>query len=52
LAVAIAADKRKFERLYELEAYARLRQLGLWADPKPVAPWEWREQKRSSAVGM
>lgn len=28
--------------LYEMEAYARLRQLGLWAGDKPVAPWEWR----------
>lgn len=28
--------------LFELEAYARLRQVGLWADPKAVAPWEWR----------
>ena len=28
--------------LYELEAYARLRQLGLWADPHPVPSWEWR----------
>ena len=31
--------------LYELEAYARLRQLGLWADARPVAPWEWRAAK-------
>ena len=32
--------------LYELEAYARLRHLGLWADAKPTAPWEWRAAKR------
>jgi endonuclease YncB( thermonuclease family) len=31
--------------LYELETYARLRRLGLWADAKPVAPWEWRAKK-------
>ncbi|MGQ0545735.1 MAG: thermonuclease family protein [Betaproteobacteria bacterium] len=28
--------------LYEAEAYARLRKLGLWADEKAVPPWEWR----------
>jgi endonuclease YncB( thermonuclease family) len=31
---------------YELEAYARLRQTGLWADAHPVAPWEWRAAHR------
>jgi endonuclease YncB( thermonuclease family) len=28
--------------LYELETYARLRKVGLWADEKPTPPWEWR----------
>jgi endonuclease YncB( thermonuclease family) len=32
---------------YELEAYARLRQLGLWADPRPIAPWDWRAARRA-----
>ena len=32
--------------LYEIEAYARLRKLGLWADEKPFPPWEWRSGKR------
>lgn len=28
---------------YELETYARLRRIGLWADEKAVAPWEFRK---------
>ena len=28
--------------LYELEAYARLRKVGLWADDQAIPPWEWR----------
>ena len=31
--------------LYELEAYARLRALGLWADSRAIPPWEWRTSK-------
>lgn len=30
--------------LPEMEAYARLRKIGLWADENPVPPWEWREK--------
>jgi endonuclease YncB( thermonuclease family) len=37
--------------LYEFEAYARLRQIGLWADPQAVAPWDWRAAKRRSETG-
>ena len=31
--------------LYELETYARLRKVGLWADDKAVPPWEWRKKR-------
>lgn len=34
--------------LYEIEAYARLQKVGLWADEKPVAPWEWRNTAHRS----
>lgn len=32
--------------LYALEAQARANRAGLWADPQPVAPWEWRAARR------
>jgi len=32
--------------LYELETYARLRRIGLWADDNAIAPWQWGAQKR------
>jgi endonuclease YncB( thermonuclease family) len=35
--------------LYEQEAYARLRQLGLWSRPEPVPPWEWRARQGEKA---
>jgi endonuclease YncB( thermonuclease family) len=40
---------RKYEpsdtKLEMLEAVARAERRGLWADPKPVPPWEWRKRK-------
>jgi len=32
-------------RLNQLEAYARAKRLGLWADPHPQPPWEYRDRK-------
>src|ERR687887_553191 len=32
--------------LYELETYARLRRIGLWADDKAVPPWDFAAKKR------
>nr|MBP7205720.1 thermonuclease family protein [Candidatus Cloacimonadota bacterium] len=29
-----------------LEIKARLKKKGLWSDPKPIAPWEFRRLKR------
>ncbi len=33
--------------LEELERGARASGLGLWADPHPVPPWEWRKRGRN-----
>lgn len=32
--------------LYELETYARLRRIGLWADDSAVPPWEFTAKKQ------
>ena len=29
-----------------LERDAREGRIGLWADPQPVPPWEWRKQRK------
>jgi micrococcal nuclease len=31
--------------LEELEKAAREASKGLWAEPQPVPPWEWRKRK-------
>ena len=32
--------------LYRIEAEAREQKRGLWHDPDPVPPWEWRKERR------
>ena len=32
--------------LYALQGEARAIRRGLWSDPEPVAPWEWRRKSR------
>ena len=36
----------KERKLATSEQQAREQRLGLWADPHPVPPWEWRRSKR------
>lgn len=36
----------KDARLLQLEANAKTNYLGLWNDPSPTPPWEWRKAKR------
>lgn len=40
------------ETLAKLEAEARQKKRGLWADPKAIAPWDWRDQQRAPAKDL
>ena len=40
----------KDENLLLLEAAARENERGLWADPHPVPPWQWRRGRREPAA--
>lgn len=35
------------QRYAEAEQQAKERRVGLWRDPDPVAPWEWRSARRA-----
>lgn len=37
-------------RLAQLEQSARHARRGLWQDPEPIPPWEWRRHSRRPAV--
>ena len=40
-------DKYVVDRsLFGLQDEAKLARRGLWADPEPVPPWEWRQSRR------
>ncbi|MCK9459785.1 MAG: thermonuclease family protein [Proteobacteria bacterium] len=41
----------KDTRLGELEAEAKAARRGLWADPDPTPPWEYRRERRKSSKG-
>jgi micrococcal nuclease len=34
------------EILIDLENIARKKKVGLWSDPSPIPPWEWRKGRR------
>ena len=42
----------KDETLARLEAEARQAKRGLWADPKPIPPWEWRKEQRTAELPL
>lgn len=37
--------------LYRLQAEAQAGRRGLWQDPRPKAPWDWRAEKRVRSTG-
>lgn len=39
-------DYRQDEALMAIETEAREAARGLWADPSPIAPWDWRQGAR------
>ena len=46
----VAAKRCSSDRvIYEAtEDIARTERRGLWVDPDPVLPWEWRKKKRAN----
>jgi endonuclease YncB( thermonuclease family) len=51
LSAGLAWHYKKYSRdpeLAKLEFQARAKNIGLWSEPDPVTPWEWRKQKKTS----
>lgn len=38
---------KSYAHLYAFEDEAKVEKRGLWGDSNPVAPWEWRKEKRA-----
>ena len=36
----------KNQRLQKAEDEARAKKKGLWSDPNPIAPWDWRKSEK------
>jgi micrococcal nuclease len=37
---------------YKLQEQAEIKKLGLWADPNPITPWDYRSQQRSGQADI
>jgi endonuclease YncB( thermonuclease family) len=35
-----------YEWLQSIEESARISELGVWSEPSPVPPWDWRKPKQ------
>jgi endonuclease YncB( thermonuclease family) len=49
IAAGMCWHYRKYDKdpeLQRLEDSARARRIGLWAEPNPTPPWEWRHNKK------
>ncbi len=49
LAAGLAWHYKQYSKdpvLASLEAQARLKRIGLWKDPSPIPPWEYRKRKK------
>ena len=50
LKAGLAWHYKKYSKdpeLTKLEIQARAAKIGLWSEPDPVPPWEWRRQKKT-----
>ncbi|KAA6230488.1 thermonuclease family protein (plasmid) [Chlorobium phaeovibrioides] len=48
LSAALAWHYRQYSSdisLARRESAARSRRIGLWSEPQPIAPWEWRRSR-------
>jgi endonuclease YncB( thermonuclease family) len=42
--------KDRQTKLNQLERWAKSKNIGLWHDPNPIAPWNWRKESASVSV--
>ncbi|MFN0214920.1 MAG: thermonuclease family protein [Saprospiraceae bacterium] len=40
------SDDARYDRLQQI---ARQKRIGLWIQPNPLEPWNWRKQKKESS---